>query len=154
MKNWKNTWKYYYLHMCTINANIWCMVPGILHATDIFFCHFGPFFAILPSDNPKIKILKHWKKHLEILSFTHLYHKWQTYDVWFLRYHMQQTYFFVILDHFLPFYPPINPKNQTFENMKNIPGDIIILHMCPINDHHMIYGSWDMEHDKQNFLLF
>ena len=26
--------------------------------------------------------------------------------------------------------------------------------MCNINDSHMMYGSWDMEHDRQNFLSF
>ena len=36
--------------------------------------------------------------------------------------------------------------------MKNPPKDIIILHMCTINDNHLKYGSLDMEHDKQNFL--
>ena len=36
--------------------------------------------------------------------------------------------FFLILNHFLSFYPPNNPKNQNFEKMKNMPGDIIILH--------------------------
>ena len=51
------------------------------------------------------------------------------------------TEFFVILDHFLPFYPPNNPKNQNFEKMKKTPGDIIILHKCTINDNHMMYGS-------------
>ena len=54
---------------------------------------------------------------------------------------MQQTEFLVILDHFLPFYPPNNPKNQNFEKLKKRPGDIIILHMCTINDNHMIYSS-------------
>ena len=49
-----------------------------------------------------------------------MYHKWQSYDVWFLRYGVWQTEFFVILDHFLPFYPPNNPKNQNFEKMKKI----------------------------------
>ena len=48
---------------------------------------------------------------------------------------------FVILDHFLPFYPPNNPKNQNFEKLKKTPGDIIFLHMCTINDNHMMYGS-------------
>ena len=35
-----------------------------------------------------------------------------------------------------------------------MPRDIIILHICTINDNHMMHGSWDMEHDKQNFLSF
>ena len=38
--------------------------------------------------------------------------------------------------------------------MKKQPGDIIILHMCTINDNHIMYGSWDMESDEQNFLSF
>ena len=33
-------------------------------------------------------------------------------------------------------------------------GDIIILHMCTIYDNHMMYGSWDIKHDRQNFLTF
>ena len=30
-------------------------------------------------------------------------------------------------------------ENQNFEKMKKIPGDIIILHMCTINENHMMY---------------
>ena len=60
---------------------------------------------------------------------------------------------FVILDCSLHFYPPKNPENQNFEKMKKIPGVIIILHMCTINDNPMMYGSWDMEVDGQNVIL-
>ena len=35
-----------------------------------------------------------------------------------------------------------------------MPGDIIILHMCTINDNHIMYGSWDMDCDRQTFLSF
>ena len=55
--------------------------------------------------------------------------------------------FFVILDHFLHFYLFNNLKNQNFEKLKKELGDII-LHMCTINENHMIYGSWDMEHNE------
>ena len=51
---------------------------------------------------------------------------------------------------FCPFIPPNNLKNQNLKNKKT-PRDII-LHMCTINDNHMIYGSSDIEHDRQNFL--
>ena len=34
--------------------------------------------------------------------------------------------FFVILDHFLPFFPANNPQNKNFEKMKKTPGDIIM----------------------------
>ena len=49
--------------------------------------------------------------------------------------------------------PLNNPKNQNFRKMKETPGDII-LHMCNKNDSHMMYGSWPIEHDRQNFLSF
>ena len=42
---------------------------------------------------------------------------------------------------FFDLLPPNNPENQTFEKMKEKPGDIINLHMCTINDNHMMYGS-------------
>ena len=53
---------------------------------------------------------------------------------------------FVILDHFLPFHPLNNPKNQNFEKMKKTPGHIIILHKCAINDNHMMYCSQGFIH--------
>ena len=80
--------------------------------------------------------------------------KWKSYDVWLLRYRVWQTECFVILDRSLPFYPPMESENQNFENIKIMPGDIIILHMCIINDNHMMYGYWDMERNGQNFLSF
>ena len=80
-----------------------------------------------------------------------MYHKWKSYDVWFLRYEAWQTEFFITLNHFLSFCPPKNPKNQNFLKMKR-PENIITLHMCTINDNHITYGFWDMKHDRQNFL--
>ena len=46
------------------------------------------------------------------------------------------------------------PENQHFGKMKKTLGDIIILHMFTINDSHMMYGSWDMEHNRHNSLSF
>ena len=60
------------------------------------------------------EILKLKKNTSRYYHFTHLHHKWQSYDVWFLRYGAQQTEFFVILDYFLPFHPPMEPGNQNF----------------------------------------
>ena len=83
-----------------------------------------------------------------------MFHKWQSYDVWFLRYWVRQAKFFAILDHFLLFYPPKNPKIKILKKMENSPGDIIISHKCNINDNHMMYGSWDIKCDRPNVLLF
>ena len=75
-----------------------------------------------------------------ILYIIHVYHKQTSYDIWFLKYKVRQTETFVILGHFLPFQPPHNPENQNFKTEKT-PGVNIILHMCTINDNHMVYGS-------------
>ena len=91
----KTTWAIIILHMCTTNENH--VIYGSWDSmSDKIFCHFGPFFALLPS----LKKSKFWKTE------------------------------------------------------KKTPGDIIILHKCTINDNHMMYGSWDMKHGRQNFLSF
>ena len=54
---------------------------------------------------------------------------------------------------FCPFRPLTTWKIKILK-FKKTPGDIIVLHICTINDNHMMYGSWDMERDRQNFLSF
>ena len=143
-------------------AIIWCIVPEIWSATDRTFCRSGLFFALLPPYGPiKSKFWQNDKNTWRDHHFMNVYHKWESSDVCFLRYGVQQTEFFIILDNFLPFYPPLppnNPKNLNFQKMKEKKktktkktGDIIILHICSINDNHMMCGSWDMKHDRQNF---
>ena len=51
---------------------------------------------------------------------------------------------------FFPLYLPNNPKNQNFEKLKKTPRRFIILHMCTINDNHMMHGSWDIDRDGCN----
>ena len=80
-----------------------------------------------------------------------MYHKWQPYDVWFLRYEAWQIIFFVILDCFLPCYPPNNPKSQNFEKLKKTPGDIIILQKCTKNHDPILYCSLDMACNGFNY---
>ena len=36
---------------------------------------------------------------------------------------------------------------------KKTPADIVIKHKCTINDNYMMYGSWDMKRDRQNFFF-
>ena len=112
------------------------------------FCPFSPLTTW------KIKMLTLKKNTWRYYHFTHLHHKWLSYDVWFLRYGARQREFFAILDHFLPFYTPMDPENQNFKKMKKTPKDIIISQMCIKNDSHMMYISWDTECNTQNFLSF
>ena len=64
-----------------------------------------------------------------------------------------ETEFFVILGNFLSFDPPHNPKNQNFEKIKKASGDVTILHMSVKNHNHMMFTSWDMETDRQLFVI-
>ena len=124
-----------------------CTVPEIRSKVDRIFCHSGLLFALLPPYGPGI--LKFWKNETNSWryhNFTNVYHKWQSYDVWFLRYWVQQTEFFVILDHFCPFTPLTIRKIKILKKWKKLLD--IILHM--LNDSHIMYGSWDMECNRQN----
>ena len=63
-----------------------------------------------------------------------MYHKWWSYDVWFLRYRARQT--------------------EKFWKNEKTPGGIIILNISTINENHMMYDSWDVEQDRQNSFSF
>ena len=63
------------LHMYNKYHNHIMYVPEIWNTTDIIFCHFGPFFALLPHYRPqKTKI---WNKSIKTWRYpiTHVYHK-------------------------------------------------------------------------------
>ena len=60
--------------------------------------YFRQFFCSLLT--PKLKFGKNVKNTWRYYPFTHVYHKSRSYDVWFLRYKVQRTEFFVILGHF------------------------------------------------------
>ena len=104
---------------------------------------------------PKIKIFKKKKRITwRYYHFTLVYHKWRLYDVWFLRYRVRQTEFFLSFWVIFSLYSPNNLENDNFGKEKKTPGDIIILYMCNINDdNHMIYSSWDMKCNRQNFFV-
>ena len=80
----------------------------------IIFC---PFTTL----TLKIKIFKKWKKKNTRIyhHFIQVYHKWQSYNIWFLRYEVWQTEFFVILGHALPFYPITTQNINIFKKRKN-----------------------------------
>ena len=56
---------------------------------------------------------------------------------------------------FWPFSPLTTQKIKIKKKMKKkTPRGYTISHKCTINYHHMMYGSWDMKHDRHNFLSF
>ena len=103
-----------------------------------------PFSPTPPPPNPKIKISKKWKNAWRYHNFTPAYQKSWLDDVWFLRYGVRWTG--RQMDRWTEevTYRGVCPK---------YPGNII-LHLCPMSGNHMVHDSWDMEHERHNFLSF
>ena len=124
------------LHMCITNDNhIMC---GVLQRFLSFWTIFCPFN---PLTTQKIKILKTMKKHPGDIIILHVYHKWKSYHVWFLRYGAWQTYFFVILGHFLLFYPTKskfwkNERTPSFTQVYQKSQSYVLLFLW--------YSTWQM----------
>ena len=102
--------------ICSIVPEIWCV-------TDVIFIfHFELLFALLPPPPPshnnqeKQNFEKMKKNSWRYYHFTHVYHKWQSYDVWFLRYEIWFLQY--VLWFRATFYLTNKSKNQNFEKMK------------------------------------
>ena len=106
------------LHISTINENhmmygSWDMECGWQNFCSFCtnFCTFTPLTAW------KIKTLKKWKNWR--YHFTLVYHKWQSYDVWFPRYGARLTEFFSFGTIFCPFTPLTTQKIEILKNERN-----------------------------------
>ena len=129
---------------------IWCTVPEIWSETDrIFFSFAAIFWPFSPLPYPGDIIIL----HICTINNNHvMYDSWSMqcnrhdylsfWTIFCLRYgacDRQNVFSFWTI--FCPFnppyppppYPPYSPKNQNFEKMKKITGDIIILHICTKN---------------------
>ena len=139
---------------------IWCIVPEISSMIDRIFCHLDHFLSFYPPDNSKNQNFEknEKKKCLERLSFYTSVPKltitWcmvpEIWSAW-------QTEFFVILDHFFPFYHPLMiPNIKILKKMEKMPGNIISFYtyMCTINEDNMIHGSWNIRCERQKILIF
>ena len=132
---------------------IWCMVLEIRTKIFVILGHFCPFTFPLMISN--LKILKKKRKWLEKLSFytymCTINEDYMIYGSWHIRCDRQNFLIFWAI--FCPF-SLLTAWKIKILILEKIPGDIIILHICTVNDNHMMYGSWDKEHDGHNFLLF
>ena len=73
-------------------------------------------------------------------------------DSWGIRYNKQKFLSFWAL--FCLFIPLRNQKIKILKKWKKTPGDIIFLHFSTTNDNQIMYGSWDMEFNRQNLFSF
>ena len=90
-----------------------------------------------------------WKKHRDIIFF-HMYTMNEGHMIYGssdIRHNIVFLSFWAI---FWPFWQP--KKSKLWK--KNMAENIIILYLCITNDNHMMYGSWNMECERENFLSF
>ena len=113
-------------------AEIW----SISDRTFCYFDHFlsfSPFFCPNDSDNQNFEKMKKKKEKntWRYYHFTHVYHKWQSYDIWFVRYGAQQTEFFAFWTIFCSFTrPPNNPKKLKFGKNEKRSLKILLFYTC------------------------
>ena len=78
-----------------------------------FFCHFTPLKSkFYKNQNKKFTKIKKAHGDAIILHTCTKNYSYMMYASWDMEY---DTQFFVILGHFLPFYPTIDPKNKNLE---------------------------------------
>ena len=122
---------------------------------DIVICHFGPIFVLLPHYwQRKPKFGKNVKNACRYYPFTHDDH--MMYGFWDMKRdgHNFWTVFFLSFRAIFVLWPSQRPKKSKSKILKKTPRDIIILHLRTTNYDHMMYGSWDIERDRENFLWF
>ena len=135
------------LLMCTKNYNHMMYDSWDTEWDRQNFCHFRSFSALSPPYRPgKSKFWEIEKNTWRYYHFILMYGPWDMERNWhnFLS-------FWVIFGPFTPLTIDAEPK---FWKIKKTFGYIIILHMCTINDNHIMHGSWHMEREWQNFLSF
>ena len=119
----KNPWRYM--------AIIWCMVSEIWRVTDKSLSFYARGYRFL---------------HLCTTNDDHIRHGY-----WDMKCDRQNLLSFWAI--FCPFTLLTTWKIKSTKKEKKTLGDIIILHLCTTNDDHMMYDSWDMEHDRHFFLI-
>ena len=118
------------------------MVPEIWIVTNIIFCHYGPFFALLGGYGPrKSKFWKKKKKALEdiiILQMFTINNSHMTYGFSDMESNRQNFLsFWTVFCHFTP----TTQKNQILKKWKKIPQDIIILHKWKCTKKKIFFNS-------------
>ena len=141
------------LHKCTKNHDrrLYCSWDMARDGCNCYLSFWVIFCPFAPVTVQKMKISKKNWKNLEVSSFYTSVRRimiicYTNPEIWCVT----DVIVIFILGYFLPFYPPNSPKNENIKEMKNMTGDIIILHTCTLNYDHRLYCSWDMAHDRCN----
>ena len=131
---------------CHLNCLIKRAVYGSWNTKwDRTFCHFGPFFVLLTPptfyDPKNQNFVKKWKNTWRYYPFIYTCVPYMKIILWYMDPKKQGA-----TDRFLSFwaifwsFSHLTTHKIKILKLKKTPGDII-LHICTINDNHMIYGS-------------
>ena len=121
--------------------------------TDRIFCHFGPFFVLLPPYGPRRS--KCWKnENIFILQMCTINDNHMMYGSWDMECdRLFCLSFWTIFCTFTNTPSPLTTqKIKIFKKWKKTPGDIITLHKCKKNHDHMLPCSWDTMRDRCSYL--
>ena len=88
-----------------------------------------------------------------ILLSIHVCHQQRSYEYGSSNTSLDRKKFLSFWAIFSPFNPLTTWKIKILK-LKKTPENIIVLHICTINDNRMMYGSWDIERNRQNFRPF
>ena len=144
------------LHMCTKNHNHMRYSSWDTEWHKMF-CHFGLFFTFLtpsPPNNPEHQNFEKMKKasgDVIILNLCNKKHDHIMYAYSDMECNRHNFSSFQAI--FCSFATLLTLKVKIWKKCKKSPGDIILLHMCTTNQDHMMYSSWDMKCNKQNFFV-
>ena len=130
---------------------IWCMIPEIWSTTDrIFFSFwtiFCPFTPPTPSDNPENQNFEKMKiapGDIIILHNSTINDNHMIYGSWDMMCTRQN--FFVILGHFFPFYPPLQPEKWKIQ--KNEKNAMIYHHFTQLHQKSWSYAILFLTYDR------
>ena len=139
-----NTWRYLLFYSSFTIILLIHMVPEIWNATDRIFCHL--FFSFLPLyGSRKTKFWKNDKKGLEMSFYSCITNNDPIMNGSWDMEHDKQIFLFWAI--FCPFAPQTTQKIKIFKK-RNKHMATIILHLRTVNETHVMYSWWDMEHNR------
>ena len=154
-KKKKNTWRYHYFTPVYQKSSV-PEIQSVMAEIGNFWSFFFPFTVLKAR---KIKLSKEWKKkkkkiggdiiilHIWTKNLNHMmYGSWDTKREW--------QNFLSIWAIFCPFTILTNRKIKILKIQKALLEMPSFFHMCTKNHNHMMYGSWDIDFDRHNFLSF
>ena len=142
MKNEKNCWRYHHfthMYQKPQSYEIQLLRYEVRLNSLSFWAIFLPFSSPpLPTNNPENQNFEKMRKAFGDVIILNLYKKKHNHMTYakkktITRYGVRQTQFLSFQVIFCSFAPLLTLKIKTWKKCKKTPGDIILLHMCTIN---------------------